>query len=39
MLGYITLLLWVAILAVTVGAYDVTLVKVRVAHSAAQSAH
>jgi hypothetical protein len=34
MLGYITLLLWVAILAVAVGAYDVTLVKVRAPDSA-----
>ena len=29
MLGYISLLLWVAILSVAVGLYDITLVKVR----------
>lgn len=28
MLGYFPLLLWVAVLSVTVGVYDVTLVKV-----------
>jgi hypothetical protein len=33
MLGYISLLLWVGILSVAVGMYDITLVKVGAGHT------
>lgn len=37
MMGYVSLLLWVAILSVAVGLYDITLVKVKRSSSSSSS--